>query len=74
MISTDWISETVQTLAPLATAKEAAAVLRMSQRQLRRLIIADRIPAIRGRESGSSRVLVPRASIEKYLRSLVVSP
>ncbi len=70
----DWITEAVSSLPVLSTAKETADTLRMSQRQLRRLIVAERIPAIRGREGGSSRVLVPRASIEKYLRSLSVSP
>jgi excisionase family DNA binding protein len=69
----DWISETVAQLEPLATATEAAKVLRTSPRNLRRMIVDGRIHAVRGRESGSSRVLVPRVEIERYLRGLVVS-
>ncbi|HEY5372947.1 MAG TPA: helix-turn-helix domain-containing protein [Polyangiaceae bacterium] len=68
---TDWITETVTGLAPLATAKETAAVLRTSTRNLRRMIGDGRIRAVRAQESGSSPVLVPRGEIERYLRGLV---
>jgi hypothetical protein len=56
----DWIAETVAGLEPLATAKETAAVLRTSTRNLRRMIGDGRIRAFRPQESGSSPVLVPR--------------
>ncbi len=67
----DWIAETVATVPPLATAKEAASVLRTSTRNLRRMIVDGRIRAVRAQESGSSPVLVPRGEIERYLRGLV---
>jgi hypothetical protein len=68
------INEIEASLPALATAGEAAHALRMSPRNLRRLIVAGRIGAMRERESGSSRVLVPRAEIGRYLRSLAVQP
>jgi excisionase family DNA binding protein len=70
-VERDWVSETVATLAPLATAKEAAAFLRCNTRTLRRMIADGRIKSIRGRETGSSPVLVPRGEIERYLRGLM---
>lgn len=73
MISTDidWISETVSHLAPLATANEAAKILRTSPRNLRRMLADGRIKGVRARDTGSSRVLVPRVEVERYLRGLV---
>jgi excisionase family DNA binding protein len=70
----DWISETVSTLAPICTAAEAAAVLRTTTRNLRRMVARGRINAVRACDGGSSRVLIPRAEIGRYLRSLAVSP
>ena len=69
----DWISEVVSQLRPMATAVEAANALRTSPRNLRRMIADGRLSAVRQRESGSSRVLVPRKSIEQYLRNLEVA-
>lgn len=65
----DWIAEVVGALPLLATANEAARALRTTPRNLRRMIAAGRITAVRSRESGSSRVLVPRAAIASYLAS-----
>lgn len=66
----DWVCDVVASLQPLVTVAEAARALRMSERNLRRLIVAGRIVRLRARESGSSRVLIPRREIERYLRSL----
>ncbi len=65
-----WIDEALAGLPPLLTAAEATTVLRTSRRNLHRLVMAGRIQALRATESGSSRVLIPRAALEKYLRSL----
>jgi excisionase family DNA binding protein len=65
-----WIADAVAGLQPLATAAETCAVLRTSSRNLRRMIAAGRIKAIKTRETGPSRVLVPRVEIERFLRSL----
>lgn len=70
-IISDSINEIEASLPALATANEAARALRMSGRNLRRLIVAGRITALRAQESGSSRVLIPRAEVGRYLRSLV---
>jgi hypothetical protein len=66
-LNPDWISETVAHLPALATASEASAVLRTSTRNLRRHI--GRIRAFRAEETGSSRVLIPRAELERFLRA-----
>jgi excisionase family DNA binding protein len=68
----DWIADAVGALKPLATVNEACDVLRTSSRNLRRMIATGRLKALRARESGSSRVLIPRVEIESYLRSLEV--
>jgi excisionase family DNA binding protein len=69
----DWISDVIGQLRPMTTAAEASTALRTSPRNLRRMIADGRLRAVRSRESGSSRVLVPRVEIERYLRSLEVS-
>ena len=67
----DWIAEAVKDLPAITTAAEAAAVLRTSPRNLRRMVALGRITGVHGAEGGSSRLLVPRASLESYLRGLV---
>lgn len=69
----DWISDVVGALRPMTTTAEASSALRTSPRNLRRMIADGRLRAVRPREAGSSRVLVPRREIERYLRSLEVS-
>ncbi len=66
----DWIDEAIADLPPILTVKEACSVLRTCNRNLRRMISAGRLHAVRPVESGSSRLLIPRASVERYLRSL----
>jgi excisionase family DNA binding protein len=70
MSGADWIADTVASLAPLTTASEAAAALRTSPRNLRRMIADGRICAVRAKETGSSRVLIARVEIARYLRGL----
>lgn len=72
MISNDnWIADVLATLPALATAKEASAALRTTPRNLRRLIVSGRLTAVHATSRATSRVLVPRAAIESYLRGLV---
>jgi len=68
----DWIDDALAQVGPLLTAPEAGAVLRTSKQSVRRLVRAGRLQAVRLAETGSSKILIPRASIEKYLRSLEV--
>ena len=55
----------------LLTVVEAADMLRCSQRQVRRLIATGRLRAARATERGSSRVLIERAAVERYVRALL---
>jgi len=66
----DWIADAVSGLAPLVTISEAGAVLRTSVRNMRRIVSAGRLASLKQCEGGSSRVLIPRAELERYLRSL----
>jgi excisionase family DNA binding protein len=63
----DWIADATRDLQPLTTLPECAKTLRMSERNLRRLIAAGRIAAVKSSEGGSSRVLVPRTEVAKFL-------
>ncbi len=65
-----WISEIISAQRPLMTAKEVAGLLRTSQRNLYRLVASKKLHAVRSAESGSSPLLFPRSSVEKYLRRL----
>jgi excisionase family DNA binding protein len=68
-----WIVEMLEGLPPLLTTAEATTVLRMSRRHLYRLVAAGRLFRIRPNGSGSARLLIPRESVEAYLRSLYVT-
>lgn len=65
-----WISDVVATLPALATVPEACSALRTSPRNLRRMIADGRLRALRATETGSSRVLIPRREVERFLTLL----
>ncbi len=46
-------------------------MLRCSTRQVRRLIATGRLRAARATQRGSSRVLIERVQVERYLRLLI---
>jgi len=66
----DWADQLVADLPTLATATEAVEVLRCSKRTLYRLVSAGHMHAIRHATGGSARLLIPRAELARYLRSL----
>ncbi len=66
----NWIVEALAGLPPILTTDEVCRVLRCTRRHLYRMQASGLIPGVRAKESGSSRVLVPRSSLEGYLRSL----
>jgi excisionase family DNA binding protein len=65
-----WVTEAVAELPAIARIEEVAGVIRMCPRTIRRLIASGQLTAIRGRESGAARVLIPRAEVARYLASL----
>jgi excisionase family DNA binding protein len=67
---TDWVDEAVSALPPLATVAEAVTLLRTTRRNFYRLVAARRIRTVRPVESGSSKHLIPRSELARYLRSL----
>jgi hypothetical protein len=69
-LDSDWIQDTVGQLPSLATLAETAEALRMSVRNVHRLVARGRLIAVRAGAGGSSRVLVPRAQIARFLRAL----
>lgn len=66
----DWISQALADFPPLCTLDECMAVLRCSRRTAYRLTASGRLHSVRAGVAGSARVLVPRSSLEAYLRSL----
>ena len=69
----DWVDEAVAELPSIVTVSEAIAVLRCSRRHLYRHVSRGRIHAVRPEDSGSSRLLIPRREIARFLRSLEVT-
>jgi excisionase family DNA binding protein len=67
---TDWIAEVVSELPPICNVVEAYTVLRTTRRNIYRLVASGRLHAVRPAAGGSARLLVPRSSIETYLRRL----
>lgn len=71
----DWVRDVVAKLPPLATISETAKTLRMSARTVSRLLAQGRLNAVRtGVGGGSSRVLIARAEIARFLRLLRFEP
>lgn len=71
----DWVRDVVAKLPPLATMSETADTLRMSRRTVSRLLVQGRLNAVRtGVGGGSSRVLIARAEIARFLRYLDFDP
>lgn len=66
----DWVEATLEGLPPLVKAKEAAVVLRTTPRTLYRWIALGRILTVKRPGGDASAVLIPKASLAKYLRSL----
>lgn len=72
-MSENWVTETLAGTPAIMTVEELVSLLRVSRRQVYRLLSNGRIHAVKQAEGGSSRHLVPRSSVEKYLRSLEVA-
>lgn len=67
---TDWIEDALAALPPLVTVAEAMTVLRTSRRNVYRLTATGRVKALRDQPAGSSRLLIPRSELARYLRAL----
>lgn len=65
-----WINEALKDLPAILRVKEVQSVLRCTSRHVYRLVETGRIHAVRARDAGSSRVLVPKTSLADYLRSI----
>lgn len=70
MTGTAWVDEALAGTPALLTVEETIGILRMSRRSFYRLLSTGRINAFRASETGSSRNLVPRSEVARYLRSL----
>lgn len=66
----DWVDEAVAELPPLSTVEEARALLRTSRRHFYRLVKSGKIEAVKAVEAGRSPLLIPRAEVARYLRSI----
>lgn len=74
-LESDWVRDVLVKLPPLATISETAETLRMSRRTVSRLLVQGRLNAVRtGVGGGSSRVLIARAEIARFLRRLHLEP
>ena len=72
-VATDWVEDVVTDLPTLVTISEAAEALRMSGRNVSRLLARGHLHAVRmGAGGGSSRVLIARAEIARFLHRLKV--
>lgn len=70
MHKNDWVDDAVQGLPALVTTEEAVQVLRTTRRNLYRWLATGKIPSVKHGFGGSSRVLIPKPALVKYLRSI----
>ncbi len=66
----EWVTETLSGLPDLLTVAEVCATLRCAPRTVYRYIDRGRLKGVRPQESGSSKLLIPRGSVGKFLTSL----
>lgn len=66
----DWVTIALEGLKPIVTVQEAIEVLRTSRRNFYRLVSSGKVHAVKAAEAGSGRLLIPRKSLERYLRGL----
>jgi excisionase family DNA binding protein len=69
----DWVDETLAEYPKLLTSDEVIAILRTTQRNFYRLVATHRLRTVRPATAGSSRHLVPKSEVARYLRSLEVA-
>lgn len=70
MSESDWVDAAVAGLPPLITTEEAVEVLRTTRRNLYRWLATGKIASVKHGFGGSSRVLIPKPALVKYLRSI----
>lgn len=66
----NWIVDALAAAPPILTIKEAAALTRISDRQLRRLVATGQLAALKTSATGPGRVLFARAEIGRFLQSM----
>jgi len=71
-LGADWVQDVLTNLPALVTTSEAAKVLRMSSRNVSRLLARGQLSSVRTGFGGSSRVLIARVEIARFLRHLEV--
>lgn len=69
----DWVDETLADYPKLLTSDEVIAILRTTQRNFYRHVASGRIRTVRSATAGSSRHLVPKSELARFLRSLQVA-
>jgi len=65
-----WVGEALEGQPALMTVPEVCSTIRTSRRNLYRLIASARLESLKQTEGGSSRLLIPRESVERYLLAL----
>ena len=66
----DWVDDALVGLPPLLTASEVIALLRTTRRNFYRLVALGCIRTVRPKDAGSSRHLIAKTEVARYLRSL----
>lgn len=66
----DWVDEALAGQPALMDADQTCGALMMSRATLNRRMALGLIRAVRHRDSGSARLIFPRAEVARYLRSL----
>jgi len=67
----EWLVDVLRDVRPLATVEEAAALLRLSTRAVRRLAHSGRLISARdGGGRSPARLLFPRAELGRYIESI----
>ncbi len=69
---TTWIDEVLEGLSPLVTPAEIQERARIRRRKVNQLVADRRLDSVKHAAGGSSRLLITRESLARYLRSITV--
>lgn len=69
----DWVVDVLRDVPPILRIGEVVALVRMSDRQLRRYVAEGRLHAMRSTDCGGARLLFARAEVGRFLESMQVT-
>ena len=69
-IMPEWVTDALREAPPILTKREVSTLVRLSGRQISRLMASGKLIPLRTTDAGSSRVLFARGEVARFLESI----